>query len=190
MKFLNLAFDKAMVSLAPFVASPPEVVRAMLELAQVSKDDVICDMGCGDGRILFMAVSEFGVKKAIGYEIRRDLYNIVLDKVLGEDLSDRVVVYNRDCITADLSDVTVITLYLTTSGNDKLRPKFEREAKPGTRIVSHDFSITGWKAAKIERFGGHTIYLYIVPEAFQSRLYEETREKRSTRSFWPFGRDW
>jgi tRNA A58 N-methylase Trm61 len=178
-----------MVSLAPFVASPPEVVRAMLELAQVSKDDVVCDMGCGDGRILFMAVSEFGAKKAIGYEIRRDLYNVVFDKIISENLSDRVVVYNRDCTTADLSDVTVITLYLTTSGNDRLRPKFEREAKPGTRIVSHDFSITGWKPAKIERFGGHTIYLYIVPDAFRSKSYEdETKEKKNTRSFWPFGR--
>ncbi|MEM1569180.1 MAG: SAM-dependent methyltransferase [Candidatus Bathyarchaeia archaeon] len=180
-----------MVSLAPFVASPPEVVRAMLELAQVTKDDVVCDMGCGDGRILFMAVSEFGAKKAVGYEIRRDLYNMVLDKILTEELSDRIVVYNRDCITADLSEVTVITLYLTTSGNDRLRPKFEKEAKPGTRIVSHDFSITGWKAAKIERFGGHTLYLYVVPDAFQGKAYEsEAKERKSTRSFWPFGRDW
>lgn len=176
----------AIVSLAPFVASPPEVIRRMLELAQVSQDDVVCDMGCGDGRILIMAVSEFGAKKAIGYEIRRDLFKTALENVSIRNLSDRVMIYNKDCMTADLSEVTVITLYLTTSGNEKLRPKFEREVKPGTRIVSHDFSITGWRAAKVERFGGHTIYLYVTPDAYQHK----PPERRGVRSFWSFRRHW
>lgn len=174
----------AIVSLAPFVASPPEVVRRMLELAEVNEKDVVCDMGCGDGRILIMAVSEFGAKKAIGYEIRKDLYKTTLENIMMRNLSDRVVVYNKDCMSADLSEVTVITLYLTTSGNEQLRPKFEKEARPGTRIVSHDFSISGWRASKIERFEGHTIYLYIVPEAYEHRSKESREERRGIRSFW------
>jgi ubiquinone/menaquinone biosynthesis C-methylase UbiE len=152
-------------SLAPFVPSRPEVVKRMLEIANVGSDDVVFDLGCGDGRILMMAVNEFNAKKAIGYEMRRDLYQQTLNEIIKQDLTDKISVINGDLLEADLSQATVITLYLTTSGNERLRPKMEKEIQNKTRIVSHDFSITKWIPSRKEEFFSHSIYLYIMPEA-------------------------
>lgn len=150
-------------SLAPFVPSQEPVVQKMLEMAQVNADDVVFDLGCGDGRILVTAVKEFGAKKAVGYEMRADLYKRIMATVEKEALMDKIHVVNGDLLKADLSEATVITLYLTTSGNSKLKPKFAKEAKRNTRIVSHDFRIEGWSYVKKEDFRGHTIYLYHLP---------------------------
>lgn len=158
------------ISLAPYVPSQPDVVRRMLELAQVSKDDVVFDLGCGDGRILISAVKDFGAKKAVGYEMRRDLYQRNLEKIKNEDLEDRIKVINDDLFNADISEATIIALYLTTSGNNRLKPKISQEARAGTRVVSHDFDFTGWSYAKKESFGGHTIYLYRIPDCFKRRV--------------------
>ncbi|MBS7642217.1 MAG: SAM-dependent methyltransferase [Candidatus Bathyarchaeia archaeon] len=161
-------------SLAPFVPSPIEVVRRMLSLAEVDSKDVVYDLGCGDGRILTTAITEFNARKAIGYEIRTDLYLKILStiqelKPVIPDIDSRIRVYNSDAMKADLSEATVVTLYLTTLGNEKLKPKFESELKPGARIVSHDFTIPGWTPVKIDRFQGHVIYLYIVPDSFKDQ---------------------
>lgn len=153
------------VSLAPFVPSMFDVVKQMLEIAQVRNDDVVFDLGCGDGRILFSAVKDYGVKKAVGYEIREDLYNGVLQKIKKERLEGRVHVVNDDLRKADLSKASVITLYLTTSGNGTLKPKLVKEAKAGTRIVSHDFRIPGWEYTQQQNYIGHTIYLYTIPDS-------------------------
>ena len=147
---------------APFVASDHEVVRRMLQVAGVGPDDVVYDLGSGDGRILFTAVKEFGARKAVGYEIRKDLIERCLEQVRIQNLQDRIKVYRADLFKADISEATVITLYLTSSANQRLRPKFEREARNGTRIVSHDFDIYGWRPVLKENFKGHTIYLYVV----------------------------
>jgi len=155
------------VSLAPFVASPPEVIRKMLEVAGAGPSDVVMDLGCGDARMLVTAVTEFGAKMAIGYELREDLFRSDLRLIESKRLMDRVRLVNADLQGADLSEATVVTIYLTSTANERLKPKFEREAKPGTRIVSHDFSMNGWKPARVERLNGHTIYLYVMPEAYQ-----------------------
>lgn len=140
-------------------------------MAQAGKDDVVFDLGCGDGRILIAAVKDFCAKKAVGYEMKKDLCKTILHDIKKHDLEDRVFVINEDLFNANISEATIITLYLTTSGNSKLKPKLTREAKPGTRIVSHDFNIVGWSYTKKENFDGHTIYLYITPAAFSEKIY-------------------
>lgn len=160
-------------SVAPFVPSQVEVVRKMLEVAQVGSDDVIYDLGCGDGRILFTAVREFGAKRAVGYELRGDLYNKVSQEIESQGLWERVRVFNQDLFEADISEATVITLYLTTFGNERLEPKLRKEAKPGVRIVSHDFNVKPWQAMRRENFNGHTLYLFVAPQSFSS--HEEVK---------------
>jgi len=152
-------------SLAPFVPSRPEVVKRMLEIAYVGPKDIVIDLGCGDGRILIAAVKDFGADKAIGYEMRKDLYKQTLNDIERQNLEDKITLINDDLLKADLSQATVITLYLTTSGNERLKPKLENESKNRSRIVSHDFSITGWNPSMKEEFSSHSIYLYIMPES-------------------------
>jgi 16S rRNA A1518/A1519 N6-dimethyltransferase RsmA/KsgA/DIM1 with predicted DNA glycosylase/AP lyase activity len=154
------------VSCAPYVPSEPEVVRRMLEVAQVGPDDVVYDLGCGDGRILVMAVKEFGAKKAVGYELRKDLYASTLKEIDRQNLKEKVRLINGDLFKADVSEATVITLYLTTTGNKRLKPKLAKEAQPGTRVVSQDYTMDGWHASKSEViwYMGK-IYLYIISDA-------------------------
>lgn len=152
-------------SLAPFVPSPPEIVKRMLEVATVRDVDVVYDLGCGDGRILIAAVKDFGAKKAIGFEMRDDLYKQALQEVKKQGLESKISITNGDALAGNLSEATVITLYLTTSGNEKLKPKLINETCNGTRIVSHDFEITGWVPSKKESFYGHSIYLYTIPDS-------------------------
>ncbi|MEM2940446.1 MAG: rRNA adenine N-6-methyltransferase family protein [Thermoproteota archaeon] len=147
----------------PYVPSPSEVVDKMLELAKVTSNDIVYDLGCGDGRLLLAAVKKFGARKAVGYEIRRDLYEELVKTIQKEGLSNRIFVYNEDLLNADLSESTVVTLFLTTSANEKLKPKLEAELKPGTRIVSHEFTFKDWAPQKIEELSWHKIYLYIIP---------------------------
>ena len=154
------------MSCAPFVSSPHDVVRKMLEVAKASKDDVVVDLGCGDGRILATAVRDFGVKAASGYEIREDLFKTASGETEKLGVGNRIHVYNRDLFQADLKEATLITLYLTTYANERLKPKLRAEAKPGARIVSHDFMINGWKPSKKENYNEHTIYVYSIPESY------------------------
>jgi tRNA A58 N-methylase Trm61 len=138
----------------------------MLEVAKASKEDVLVDLGCGDGRILATAVKDFGVRSASGYEIREDLFKTASGEVEKLNLTNKIHIYNRDLFQADLKDATLITLYLTTYANERLKPKLRAEARPGSRIVSHDFMINGWKPSKKENFNEHTIYVYSIPESY------------------------
>lgn len=174
-------------SVAPFVPSPMDVVREMLKIAEVGPDDIVYDLGCGDGRILFTAVQEFGAKRAVGYDLNKRFCENIKRKAVALGLQDRIQAINGNFFLADLSHATVITLYLTTSGNSKLRPKLERESRPGTRIVSHDFPIQGWiscgdKGEGYYRFKTHRIYLYRIPEAYglsrQARSLNRSRLQR------------
>lgn len=153
------------ISLAPFVPSPHEIVKRMLEIAVVGSNDAVFDLGCGDGRILITAVKDFGAKNAVGFEMREDLYKQAMEEIRKQGLENKISIVNNDVFTGNLSEATVITLYLTTSGNEKLKPKLASETLKGTRIVSHDFEITGWHPSKKENFNGHTLYLYTIPDA-------------------------
>ena len=152
----------------PFVPSPEVVIRRMLQLADVKENEVVYDLGCGDGRVLIIAAKEFGAR-AVGIEIRRDLYEQCLRRIRDLNLEDRVKVIHGNFFEYDLSDADVITLYLLTSVNEKPRPKLERELRPGTRIVSHDFEVPGWKPIIIEdlyeEWRSHKLFLYKIPGA-------------------------
>ena len=169
-------------SIAPFVPTHREIVTKMLELAHVRSDDIVFDLGCGDGRILFTAVNDFGAKRVVGYELRKDLHEKLLQEIENQHLDGRITVFNDDLLNANISEASVITLYLTTTGNKRLQPKILEEAKPGTRIVSHSFDFAGWSYTKKEKkfsffpeVGWHILYLYTIPEAFT--------KKRKPRSF-------
>jgi len=135
----------------------------MLELAKIIPNDVVYDLGCGDGRILIAAVKDFDAKGAVGYEINPSLYKTASDNIKKCNLEDRIDLFNEDLFNADLSKATVVTLYLTSWANEKLRPKLEDEIQSGTRIISHDFSIHGWRPKAKDGFQGHAIYVYEGP---------------------------
>ena len=154
---MSLYFD------APFVPSDPRVIREMLRLANLKKGELLYDLGSGDGRIVFMAAEEFGAR-AIGVEIREDLVKRAVMKAKEKDLLGRVKFIHGNFFNVDIRDADVVTLFLLTSTNEKLRPKLERELKPGARVVSHEFEIRGWKPDKVvtlnDGLNSHRILLY------------------------------
>ena len=153
--------------IAPYVPSPPQVIHQMLILSQLKAGEVFFDLGAGDGRTVIMAAKDFGAR-AVGVELREDLVKKALGTVYEQGLQDRVTIVNGDMFNVDLTSADVVFLYLTTSANEKVKPKLENELKPGVRVVSHDYEIVGWKPAKVENFcenptlgyPSHTIYLY------------------------------
>ncbi len=163
-------------SLAPYVPTPSNVVRTMLELADAGPGDVVYDLGCGDGRILIMAVEEFGVDKAVGYELNRHLVETAINNIAGKKLEHQIEVEMGNFLEADLSPATIVTLYLTTTGNAKLRPKFIEELRDGTRIISHDFPIQEWVTTAPEngsiKVGSHKIFCYRMPDAYRTKIGE------------------
>lgn len=163
-------------SLAPYVPTPSNVVRTMLELAEAGPGDVVYDLGCGDGRILIMAVEEFKVDRAVGYELNKQLVETALNNISSKKLEKRISVEMGNFLEADLSPATIVTLYLTTTGNAKLRPKFKEELKDGARIISHDFPILEWVTTIPDntaiKVGTHKIFMYRIPEAYASDIEE------------------
>jgi hypothetical protein len=155
------------MSCAPYVPSKPEIVQKMLEIAKVKPNDVVYDLGCGDGRILIKAVEDFKVKRAVGYELDKQRYTSTVKEILRRNLQDRIKIIYGNLFEADLSDATVLTLYLTSWGNDRLKPKLIKETSPGTRVVSHSFRMSEWRVIKEESVGYfRTIYLYVIPDSF------------------------
>lgn len=148
----------------PFVPTPVEVIREMLKIAGLKPGELLLDLGCGDGKVLVVAAKEFGAR-AIGIEIRADLANRAAYNAVKEGVKDRVLVINGDFFKLRLPPADVIFMYLLTSVNEMLRPKLEKEAKRGARIVSHDFEIVGWKPKIVEDFRdwgrSHRLYLYV-----------------------------
>src|SRR5207245_9034272 len=136
------------MTIGSFVASTDDVDQRMLEVAKSAKDDIDEDLGCGYDRILATELKDVVVKAAFGYEIREALFKTASGEVEKLNLMNKVHVYNRDLFQADLKEATLITLYLTTYANERLKPKLRAEAKPGSRIVSHDFMINGWKPSR------------------------------------------
>ena len=153
--------------IAPFVPSPIPVIRRMLQLAELKPDEVLFDLGAGDGRSVIMAAKAFSAK-AVGVELREDLAKKALSTIHENGLTDRVTIVNGDMFTVSIASADVIFLYLTTSANEKIKPKLENELKTGVRIVTHDYEIIGWKPEKVENFcenqqlgfPSHTLYLY------------------------------
>lgn len=152
-----------LLSLAPFVASPPNVIDAMLQAAELKKDEILFDLGCGDGRIIIEAAQKFGAR-AIGVEINEGRYKQCLRKIQETHLESKVKVVHGDLLDLDLTSADVVTLYLLTSANEKVKPNLERDLRTGARVVSHDFPISGWTPSKVininDTWSKHTIYIY------------------------------
>ncbi len=150
-------------TLAPFVPTPDKIVEHMLSAAAVTEDDIVYDLGSGDGRILFTAAERFGAR-AVGIEINQSLVEMSRERIAELKLGNQVEIVQNDLLEADLSQATVVTVYLLSSTNEQLKPKFESELKPGSRVVSHDFQFLGWRPARMVEVPGdtrlHRIYVY------------------------------
>jgi SAM-dependent methyltransferase len=151
-------------SLAPYVPTPADVVERMLTLARVGPRDVVYDLGCGDGRIVIAAAQKFGAR-AVGVDIDANLINQAEANARAAGVSGRVRFLLQDAMTVDVSDATVVTLYLLSASNVKLRPILTRQLRPGARIVSHSFAIGDWEPEVVDSFRdaagtARTLYLW------------------------------
>src|SRR4029453_2440200 len=146
-----------------FVPTPAEVVDAMLKLAKVTPKDVVYDLGCGDGMIVTAAAKDFGAK-SIGIDINPVRVKEANERVAKAGVTDKVTIRNEDLFTANISDATVVTLYLLQSLNEKLIPKLNKDLKPGTRIVSQTFSMGDkYPPEQTVEVAGRSVYLWTVP---------------------------
>lgn len=150
-------------SLAPFVPSPQNIVEKMLEAAQLKPGETVYDLGCGDGRVLVTAARQFRAR-AVGVELSPKIAQLARDLIKQQKLDGDASVIEGNLLDVDLSKADVVTLYLLTESNSRLRPNLERYLKPGARVVSHDFEIKGWKPVRVEEVQAHRrshkIYVY------------------------------
>ncbi len=148
------------MSIAPFVQTPLDVAKRMLDLSQIKPGDVLYDLGCGDGRLIILAAKDIGAK-ATGIELREDLVERAKTEIKRLNLENKVQVIQGNFFDVNISDADVVTLYLTSSANERLRPKLEAELRQGARVISHDFKVPGWKPSAVyNELLGHTIYTY------------------------------
>lgn len=138
------------------------VVARMLDVAQVKAGDVVYDLGCGDARIVIAAALRGA--RGIGFEIEPNLYQYALANIKAENLADKVKVVQQDLFTADMSEASVVALYLLPEMNTRLRPKFWKELKVGTRVVVNAFPIGGWEPDRVFEVPTRyrNMYLYTV----------------------------
>lgn len=147
-----------------FVPTPEDVVDAMLKVAKVTAADVIYDLGSGDGRIPIAAAKQYGAR-GVGIDIDPDRVAEATAAARAAGVSDKVRFLRQDLFTTDISQATVVTLYLLQSLNQKLIPKFMKELKPGTRIVSHAFDMgADWKPEQRISVDGRSVYFWTVPK--------------------------
>lgn len=148
----------------PYVPTPEAVVEKMLDLANVGPGDVVYDLGCGDGRIVIAAAKRGARGLGVDIDPQRIRESIANAETAG--VSDKAKFVTQDLFALDLGEATVVTMYLLTSVNMKLRPKL-LDLEPGTRIVSHAFDLGDWRPEKTEQVGGSTVYYWTVPEKKQ-----------------------
>jgi precorrin-6B methylase 2 len=164
--FVSLVFAQEKKLREPdviFVPTPQNVVEAMLKLANVQKNDVVYDLGCGDGRMVITAAKQFGAR-AVGIDINPERIKESEDNAREAGvLGTRVMFRNEDLFEANIREATVVTLYLLQSLNVKLRPKLWKELRPGTRVVSHTFDMGDWKPDKEIEVEGRRIYFWTIP---------------------------
>jgi len=152
----------------PYVQTPNEVVIEMLRLARVAGSDIVYDLGSGDGRLVIAAARDFGAR-GVGIEIDPRLVAQSAESARRAGVGERVTFREGDLFQTDLSDATVVTLYLSPELNLRLRPKLLRELRPGARIVSHAFDMGDWAPARTIRVETRDrpaqVYLWIVPRS-------------------------
>lgn len=151
----------------PYVPTPDNVVAKMLELAKVTRNDVVYDLGSGDGRIVITAAKKYG-SRGVGYDIDPQRIKEANENARTAGVTDRVRFVQGDLFQADLGEATVVTLYLLPEINLKLRPKLLKELKPGTRIVSHNYGLGDWDPIRTETVdsatGDHLVFYWVVPK--------------------------
>ena len=147
----------------PFVPSPPHVVEKMIEVAEIQKGDILYDMGSGDGRIVIEAAKKYGIR-GVGIDLNPELVAKARENAAKEGVSHLVEFRAQDGLTVDISEATVVTLYMFKWFNNAIKPKLQK-LKPGSRVVAHDFDIDDWKPNRIE---------YVKPPA-DSSDYAESR---------------
>jgi SAM-dependent methyltransferase len=170
----HVGFDEAESSqgpqkFAPDVPMPQDVVDHLLAFAEVTDRDTVYDLGSGDGRVVITAAKKHGAK-GVGVEISGDRISDAKRNAQRAGVADRVVFRTGDALQADVSDASVVTLYLTSSANRKLRPQLTKQLRPGARIVSLAFDMGDWKPSKVERFTDvtgtpRTLYLWVADGA-------------------------
>jgi len=150
----------------PYVPSKPEVVATMLRMAKVTKDDLLYDLGCGDGRIVITAAELYGTR-GVGIDIDPDRIQESKENATKANVGHLVKFQEQDIFQADFHEATVVSLYLLTSVNLRLRPNLLAQLRPGTRIVSHNYAMDTWKsddsALVMVNETTHNVYLWIVP---------------------------
>ncbi len=155
----------------PYVPTHEWIVEEMLKMAEVTEDDVLYDLGSGDGRILITAAKEYGAS-GIGVDLNPDRIQEANENAVNANVTDKVKFIEGDLFEMDFSEATVLTLYLLPSVNMQLRPKI-LEMKPGTRVVSHNYNMGDWKPEKTKTIRTpdgfeHYIYFWRVPEGAAS----------------------
>jgi SAM-dependent methyltransferase len=145
-----------------FVATPEDVGVQMLRLAGVTRNDVVYDLGSGDGRLVITAAREFGAR-GVGVEIEAKLVQDSRESAIRAGVADRTQFLWQDIFQTDVAPATVVMLYLSPDVNLRLRPKLLKELRPGTRIVSHDFDMGDWRPDRTEHVREHVLYLWTVP---------------------------
>ncbi|ACK71809.1 Histone methylation DOT1 family protein [Gloeothece citriformis PCC 7424] len=155
---------------APYVSSSNVVVEEMLRLANVTSSDVVYDLGSGDGRIVISAAQKYGAR-GVGIEIEPKLIQQAQENARKAGVNHLVEFRQQNFFESDISDATVVTLFLVPRTNLKLRPKLLKELKPGTRVLSHGFDMGNWKPEQvIQVTGGSKIYYWVVPEEIPEDL--------------------
>jgi len=147
----------------PFVPTPEEVVAEMIKLAKVTKNDVIYDLGSGDGRIVIAAVKQTGAR-GVGVDIDPRRIEEANENAIKAGVADRVKFVQQDLFKADIKPATVVTLYLLPDINLRLLPKLLSELRPGARIISHNFHMGDWKPQQTVQVGSHTVFYWEVPK--------------------------
>ena len=149
-------------NLGPSIPTPQPVVERMLALAHIKAGDVVYDLGSGDGRIVIEAAQKYGAH-SVGVEVVPDLCRKAEARIRSLGLEDRASIVEGNVFHVDLSPATVVTLYFMTTSNERLRPNLEKYLKPGTRVISNQFPIKGWKPVTVEHVKAgmdYTIYVY------------------------------
>jgi hypothetical protein len=160
-----------------FVPTPQQVVDEMLKIANVKKGDVLYDLGSGDGRIPVTAAKRFGIR-AIGIDIDPQRIAEANENAKKEGVTQLVTFKNTDLFTTDISDATVVTLYLLPRLNVKLRPKLLNELKNGTRIVSHAFDMGDWQPEKHVKVDGRDVYFWTINDAARKKFGKASPEEK------------
>jgi len=157
-----------MVSFISFIPTPPEHINSFFELAPVSLTDVVYDLGSGDGRLLFAAL-ENGAGRVVGIELNPSHVRTARDIARNKGLEGKATFIEADIMEVNLAEATVILCYLSAGASGTLRPKFESELKPGTKVVMESFPVLGWKPTQVIYNDYKYFYLYIMPPEITER---------------------